>query len=100
MGLQIGVGELGLVAGEGQEGELAQLELLGRVEGRKTRRLLLVGGVEAVGEELEVGVMRSELGILGQGSDGRGVKELGKNEGVRGRSGTLDKVGGSAGGGG
>lgn len=97
LGRQVGVGEPGLVAGEGQEGQLAELELLGRVQGREAGGLLLllllVRGVEAVGKELEVGVVGGEVGVVGQGGDGGGVEELGEDEGVGGGGGALDEVG-------
>lgn len=61
---QTGVSELCLVAREGEERELAKLELLGWVEGWKAL-LLLVSGVETVSEKLEVGVVGRVLGIVG-----------------------------------
>lgn len=83
-GLEGCVGQVRAVAGQGQEGELAELEGLGIVElGQAPRcRGGLVGGVGAVGEELEEAEVRFEVGGLGEGLDLRGLEELCEEEGV------------------
>lgn len=64
--LQRGVRQVVLVPAEGQEGELAELELLGVVEGGEVRGGLVVG-VEAMAEDLELGEMGCVLGRVGEG---------------------------------
>lgn len=96
-GLQGRVRQVGAVAREGQEGELAELEGLGVVERGEVRRRA-VDSVGAVGEELKEGEVGEELWAAGESLDLGRREELGKEEGVRvgGRAGY--QVGGGAGG--
>lgn len=64
--LQGGVRQVVLVPAEGQEGELAELERLGVVEGGEVGGGLVVG-VEAVAEDLEVGEVGCVLRRVGKG---------------------------------
>lgn len=56
-------------------------------------RGLLVIGVGAVGEDLEEGEVRDELGRLGEGLNLWSVEEFGKKECVRVGRGTGDEIG-------
>lgn len=89
--LQGRVGEVLLVAAEGEQGQLAELERLavvevGQVRGRRVR------GVEPVAEELELGEVGLVLGGAGEALDGGAGEELGEDVGALGRRGVRDEV--------
>lgn len=92
------VREVLAAAGEGEQGQLAQLEGLDVGEGREGGLLRGVGLVGAVGEDLEEGVVGCVFGGGGEGSDGGGLEELGEDVGVWGGGGAGDEVGGCSGG--
>jgi hypothetical protein len=98
--LQGGVGEVGTVTGESQEGKLTKLEGLGVAEGRQPGLIIggggAVGAPGSVGEDLQQPVVRGELGAIGQGGDRRRLQQLGEDECVGGRGGSRDEVGGGA----
>lgn len=89
--LQGRVGQVLLVAAEGEEGELAELEPLAVVEVGEVRRRR-VRGVEAVAEELELGEVGLVLGGAGEALDGRAGEELCEDVGARCRRCVRDEV--------
>lgn len=99
MALEGGVGEVGAVAGEGEEGQLAELEGLGVGQRGQARRggVVVVG---AVGEDAEEGVVGAVARVVGggEGGDLGRLEELGEDEGVGGRGCLADEVDGGAGG--
>lgn len=94
--LQGRVGQVLLVAAEGEEGELAELEPLAVVEVGQVRGRG-VGGVEAVAEELELGEVGLVLWGAGEGLDGGADEELREDVGALGRGRVRDEVGGCLG---
>lgn len=96
-----GIGELGLVAREGEEGQLAEFEGLGVVEFWQIRGRD-VGGVETVGEDGKVCMPGAVGRILrgGKCSYGGAIEEVGEDVGAGGFGGTVDEVSCCAGGGG
>lgn len=102
MRLEGGVAELGLVAREREQGQLAELEGLRWGESGQLGRGGQVGGVEVAAEDLEVGVPGNELGV-GMDSERSDVglgEQLGEDVGVRSGGRAADQVSGCAGGGG
>lgn len=98
--LERGVGEVARVAGEGEEGELAELEGLGLVEGREVPAGGGGGGVlrvGAVGEDLEETEVRGVVGRPREGLDLRRLEKLGEDVGVGVRCRLGHEVGGGAG---
>lgn len=89
--LQGMIGEVLLVAAEGEEGELAELERLTVVQVREVRGRD-VCGVEAVAEDLELGEVGLVLWGVGEGLDGWAGKEVGEDIGALGRCGVCDEV--------
>lgn len=78
---QGGVGQGGVVAGVGEDGELPELEGLGLVEGRQALRRGVVC-VRAVAEDAEEGEVRGEVGLGGEGLDLGRLEELCEEKGV------------------
>lgn len=97
--LERGVGQVARVAGEREEGELAELQGLGLVEGREARRRDSGGVVRvgAVGEDLEELEVRRVVGRAREGLDLRRLQKLGEDVGVGVRRGLGHEVGCCAG---
>lgn len=96
--LQAVICQVGAVAGERQQAELAQLERLGIVEGRQAAAAAAgqVGLVCAVGEDAEEVEVREEVGVGGEGLDLRRLQQLGEYIGALGGGGPFNEVGGGS----
>ena len=89
--LQGAVGQVSLVAAEGEEGELAQLEGLTVVQGGEVR-VRLVFGVEAVAEDLELAEKGFVVLVVGEAPDAGAGEEVGEDVGALGRCRVCDEV--------
>lgn len=89
---QVCIGQILGVAGEGEEGELSELQRLCVVESGEGGGGGLVVGVGAIAEDVE----ESERGGIfvrgGECLDLRCVEEFGEDEGIRGAGGSGDEI--------
>jgi hypothetical protein len=92
------VREVGTRAGQREQGQLAELELLGGVQVGEAGGCAVLG-VGPVAEDFEQGKVRGQV-CGGESLDVWCGEELGEDECVRGRGCPGDEVGGCAGGGG